>query len=71
MAYHRRVTKLLALAGVKKNRGWVGVEGIELLLEQGYEQFRIFTGKWAPKTVVRKEVLAVYERNVACGFTGL
>jgi pentafunctional AROM polypeptide len=65
LAYQRRVTKLLALVERKKDQGWVSVEGIELLLEQGYEQFKIFTGRRAPKKVVREKVLEMYERNVA------
>jgi len=65
LAYQRRVTKLLSLAEKKKDQGWVCVEGIELLLEQGYEQFKIFTGRRAPKKVVREKVLEIYERNVA------
>lgn len=69
--YQRRITKLIALANTKKDDGWVSVEGIELLLEQGYEQFKIFTGRRAPKKVVRARVLQMYEQNVARGFTGL
>lgn len=70
-AYQRRITKLIMLADAKKDDGWVCVEGIELLLEQGYEQCKIFTGRGAPKKVVRAKVLEMYEKNVARGFTGL
>jgi len=67
LAYQRRLTKLLALAEQRKDWGWVSVEGIELLLEQGYEQFKIFTGRRVPKKVVRQKVLEMYERNVGLG----
>jgi pentafunctional AROM polypeptide len=67
LAYQRRVTKLLALAERKKDQGWISVEGIELLLEQGYEQFKIFTGRRVPKKLVRQKVLDMYERNVTLG----
>jgi len=70
LAYQRRVTKLLALAEKKKDQGWVSVEGIEFFLEQGYEQFKIFTGRRVPKKVVRAKVFEVYERNVAHELTG-
>ena len=62
---YQRMTRLLALADGKKNQGWVSVEGIELLLEQGYEQFKIFTGRRVPKKLVRQPVFEVYERNMA------
>ncbi|KAF7362151.1 Pentafunctional arom polypeptide [Mycena venus] len=64
LAYERRITSLLALAQEKRDAGiaWTGVEGIELLLEQGYEQCRIWTGRRAPKTQVRQKVLEVYHR---------
>ncbi|KAJ7874810.1 type I 3-dehydroquinase-domain-containing protein [Mycena olivaceomarginata] len=42
---------------------WAGVEGIELLFEQGYEQCRIWTGRRAPKAQVRQKVLEVYHRS--------
>jgi len=45
----------------EKQQGWVSVEGIELLLEQGYEQFKIWTGRRAPKKAIREKVLEVYE----------
>ncbi|KAJ6602150.1 type I 3-dehydroquinase-domain-containing protein [Mycena sp. CBHHK59/15] len=65
LAYERRITSLLALAQEKRDAGvaWAGVEGIELLLEQGYEQCRIWTGRRAPKTQVRQKVLEVYHRG--------
>ncbi|KAJ7782798.1 type I 3-dehydroquinase-domain-containing protein [Mycena metata] len=65
LAYERRITSLLALAEEKRAAGvaWTGVEGIELLLEQGYEQCRIWTARRAPKAQVRQKVLEVYHRS--------
>ncbi|KAJ6495676.1 type I 3-dehydroquinase-domain-containing protein [Mycena vitilis] len=65
LAYERRITSLLALAQEKRDAGiaWAGVEGIELLLEQGYEQCRIWTGRRAPKSQVRQKVLDIYNRG--------
>ncbi|KIY62289.1 shikimate-5-dehydrogenase [Cylindrobasidium torrendii FP15055 ss-10] len=62
LAYERRITKLLALAQDKRDKGapWAVVEGIELLLEQGYEQFRLWTSRRAPKVKVREKVLEAY-----------
>ncbi|KAJ7928505.1 type I 3-dehydroquinase-domain-containing protein [Mycena leptocephala] len=61
----RPITSLLALAQEKRAAGvaWAGVEGIELLLEQGYEQCRIWTGRRAPKSQVRQKVLEVYHQS--------
>ncbi|KAF8170344.1 type I 3-dehydroquinase-domain-containing protein [Mycena galopus ATCC 62051] len=65
LAYERQTTPLLALAQQKRDMGmaWSGVQGIELLLEQGYEQCRIWTGRRAPKAQVRQKVLEVYHRS--------
>lgn len=65
LAYRPRVTSLVSLAEKRKAYGWVAVEGIEILLELGYEQFRIFTGRRAPKKTVRKRVLEMYEQDIA------
>ncbi|KAF5388880.1 hypothetical protein D9757_005597 [Collybiopsis confluens] len=65
LAYDRRVTRLLSLAQEKRDKGiaWAVVEGIELLLEQGFEQFRIWTRRRAPARKVREKVLEVYEQQ--------
>jgi pentafunctional AROM polypeptide len=58
MAYRPRNTKLLTAA---KREGMAIVEGIEVLLEQGYEQFRIWTGIHAPRNVIKETVMAQYQ----------
>ncbi|ESK93685.1 pentafunctional arom polypeptide [Moniliophthora roreri MCA 2997] len=65
LAYERRMTRLLELAQQKRDQGisWAVVEGIELLLEQGYEQCRIWTSRRAPKSKVREKVLEVYAKS--------
>ncbi|PFH53765.1 hypothetical protein AMATHDRAFT_136739 [Amanita thiersii Skay4041] len=64
LAYDRRMTKLLALAQERREKGygWTSVKGIEMLLEQGYEQTRIWTGRRAPKRYVREKVLEAYSQ---------
>ncbi|KAK7473029.1 hypothetical protein VKT23_001133 [Stygiomarasmius scandens] len=63
LGYERRITNLLKLAKEKRERGvwWAGVEGIDVLLEQAYEQFRIWTGRRAPRSKVRESVIQQYE----------
>ena len=61
MAYRPAETPLLKLA--KENgTNWKIVPGLEVLLEQGYEQFRLWTGRACPQTAVSKVVWAKYEQ---------
>ncbi|KAI0746279.1 Pentafunctional AroM protein [Daedaleopsis nitida] len=59
MAYKPAETPLLVLA---KNKGkhWRTVKGVEVLLEQGYHQFEMWTGRQCPKGVVAEHVLKAY-----------
>jgi shikimate-5-dehydrogenase len=63
-AYDPPVTKLISLARQKKDHGWITVEGIDLLLEQGYEQFQLWTGRRAPMAAVRRKVYESYASGV-------
>ena len=59
MAYKPAETPLLVLA---KNTGnhWRRVKGVEVLLEQGYHQFQLRTGRQAPKSIVAERVWTAY-----------
>ncbi|KAJ3067038.1 3-dehydroquinate dehydratase (3-dehydroquinase), partial [Quaeritorhiza haematococci] len=57
----RLVEKVTALGGEEKGQKWFAVEGIEVLVEQGYEQFWRWTGRKAPKGVMFEEVMRGYE----------
>lgn len=59
MAYRPRKTPLIT-AAEKSGKPWALVEGIQVLLEQGYEQFRIWTGKLPPRQEIKKAVLQNY-----------
>ncbi|KAI8973099.1 aromatic amino acid family biosynthesis-like protein [Trametes punicea] len=62
MAYKPAETPLLALAtNVGKN--WRTVMGLEVLLEQGYHQFFLWTGRHCPKSVVSDRVWKVYSMS--------
>ncbi|KAI0828504.1 aromatic amino acid family biosynthesis-like protein [Trametes gibbosa] len=59
MAYKPAETPLLSLAAnVGKN--WRTVKGVEVLLEQGYHQFHLWTGRHCPKNVVAERVWKAY-----------
>ena len=59
MAYKPAETPLLVLA---KSIGsqWRRVKGLEILLEQGYHQFFLWTGRQPPKNIVAERVLTAY-----------
>ena len=60
MAYKPAETPLLRLAKTVAAGKWHSVMGIEVLLEQGYRQFELWTGRRCPRSVVSKTVLAAY-----------
>jgi shikimate-5-dehydrogenase len=67
MSYKPRHTPLLA-AAMRSGRGWATVTGIEVLLEQAFDQFKLWTGKEAPKAEMR-EALAARDRQLAASGT--
>jgi 3-dehydroquinate dehydratase/shikimate dehydrogenase len=60
MVYRPRTTELLRIA---RRRGIETVSGVEMFLAQGFAQYEIWTGERAPEAAVRREVVAVLERE--------
>ncbi|KAI0062915.1 Pentafunctional AroM protein [Artomyces pyxidatus] len=59
MAYRPAKTPLLTLAQTKPK--WETVMGLDVLLEQGYQQFELWTGRKCPRGVVAKQVWQRYQ----------
>lgn len=62
MAYRPAETPLLGLAKAAGGE-WAAVSGLEVLLEQGYEQFKLWTGRECPKGPVASRVWAKYNSS--------
>jgi pentafunctional AROM polypeptide len=59
VAYKPEETPLLALAK-QSGDGWKTVAGVDMLLEQGYEQFRMWTARRCPRRAVSEAVWQQY-----------
>ncbi|EPQ51509.1 Pentafunctional AroM protein [Gloeophyllum trabeum ATCC 11539] len=61
MAYKPAMTPLLTLAAsTPSGKKWNAVKGVEVLLEQGYRQFELWTGRRCPRKVVAQKVWEKY-----------
>lgn len=61
MAYRPAMTPLLTL--VEQHGAWHGVRGLEILLEQAYHQFRLWTGLPAPEAVIAPTAWQAYQSS--------
>ncbi|KAI8612473.1 EPSP synthase-domain-containing protein [Chytriomyces sp. MP71] len=62
MAYRPRKTVIIEHLGSieRTNISWSYVEGVEILIEQGLEQFARWTGRIAPRKAIEEAVYAAY-----------
>ncbi|KAJ3384309.1 3-dehydroquinate dehydratase (3-dehydroquinase) [Entophlyctis sp. JEL0112] len=63
MAYRPRQTKIIEYLRLveRSNISWSCVEGVEVLVEQGLEQFSRWTGRTAPRKAIEDAVYANYK----------
>lgn len=65
MAYLLRFTPLMGSAQQYGGAGWSTVAGIEVLLEQAFDQFQLWTGKKAPREIIIEALNAQDAKNAA------
>ena len=59
-AYRQRVSTIVRQMRERVQAGWILMHGYDVVPEQAYSQFEIFTGRRAPRKLMRDQVLKHY-----------
>ena len=70
VAYKRPMTPLISQIHALADQGWILHDGFDVLPEQAYAQFEMFTGRRAPRKLMKDQVLNHYHAMTAAEAKG-
>lgn len=70
IAYKRTLTPLISQIRALADQGWILHDGFDVLPEQAYTQFEMFTGRRAPRKLMKDQVLKHYHAMTSAAANG-